>query len=282
MTATKFQPGDDTHLSLLMAHHSLNFVTDADHAALLAYGRDVFAAGRDSKCLAQIEEPAPAQAVQTAPQIKLSAAVRGVGVVDDCDTALAVYFTAVPRKEDIRALHDALTKESSPQAAPALEAPAAPASEQYDELHATLMGLRVLCENISSMERRVGPLGSHARGYTWKITEALRHLDALAAAPQAPAAPTAVVPDAWQPIETAPKNGRLMLLGYINSCGKWRTARGQWINQEYIDEYAEDPELMSPGWYETTIEDDDGKCWPIEPTRWQPLPPPPQGFSNDQ
>lgn len=101
-------------------------------------------------------------------------------------------------------------------------------------------------------------------------------------APQAPAAPVAVVPDAWQPIETAPKNGRLMLLGYINSCGKWRTTRGQWINQEYIDEYAEDPESMSPGWYETTIEDDDGKCWPIEPTRWQPLPPPPQGFSNDQ
>lgn len=78
-----------------------------------------------SWCLAQIEEPAPAQAVQTAPQIKLSAAVRGVGVVDDCDTALAVYFTAAARKEDIRALHDALTKESSPQAAPALEAPAA-------------------------------------------------------------------------------------------------------------------------------------------------------------
>lgn len=58
MTATKIQPGDDTHLTLLMAPHSLNFVTGADRAALLAYGRDVFAAARDSKCLAQIEEPA--------------------------------------------------------------------------------------------------------------------------------------------------------------------------------------------------------------------------------
>lgn len=44
MTATKIQPGDDTHLTLLMAPHSLNFVTGADRAALLAYGRDVFAA----------------------------------------------------------------------------------------------------------------------------------------------------------------------------------------------------------------------------------------------
>lgn len=75
---------------------------------------------------------------------------------------------------------------------PALETPAAPVGEHYDELHATLMGLRVLCENISGMERQVGPLGSHARGYTWKITAALRHLDALAAAPQAPAAPVAL------------------------------------------------------------------------------------------
>ncbi|MFD2323500.1 hypothetical protein ACFSPV_32935, partial [Delftia deserti] len=45
MTATKIQPGDDLHLTSLMAPHSLNFVTGADRAALLAYGRDVFAAG---------------------------------------------------------------------------------------------------------------------------------------------------------------------------------------------------------------------------------------------
>ena len=58
MTATKIQPGDDLHLTSLMAPHSLNFVTGADRAALLAYGRDVFAAARASQCLAQIEEPA--------------------------------------------------------------------------------------------------------------------------------------------------------------------------------------------------------------------------------
>ena len=52
--------------------------------------------------------------------------------------------------------------------------------EHYDELKATLQGLHTFCENISAIERRVGPLGSHARGYTHKITKAIQHLDALA------------------------------------------------------------------------------------------------------
>lgn len=65
-------------------------------------------------------------------------------------------------------------------------APKAAPGEHYDEVRATLTGLHTLCENISAIERRVGPLGSHARGYTHKITAALRHLDALyTAAPKA-------------------------------------------------------------------------------------------------
>ena len=31
------------------------------------------------------------------------------------------------------------------------------------------------------------------------------------------------VRSAWQPIETAPKTGRTLLLGYFNSHGNWRT-----------------------------------------------------------
>ncbi|WP_173011188.1 hypothetical protein [Achromobacter xylosoxidans] len=38
----------------------------------------------------------------------------------------------------------------------------------------------------------------------------------------------------WQPIESAPKTGCTLLLGYWNSHGKWRTVRGQWISAEYI------------------------------------------------
>ena len=89
------------------------------------------------------------------------------------------------------------------------------------------------------------------------------------------AAPPTAQAEGWMPIKTAPQDGRTLLLGYFNSAGKWRTTRGEWMSQDYIDEYAEDPDCMSPGWYETTVEGDDGKCWPIDPTHWMPLPPPP-------
>ena len=84
--------------------------------------------------------------------------------------------------------------DGTPRSAALLEAqqPAqsAAAAEHYDEVRATLTGLHALCENISAMERRVGPLGSHARGYTHKITAALRHLEALVSpTPQADSAP---------------------------------------------------------------------------------------------
>ncbi|AJW98427.1 putative gp38 [Burkholderia gladioli] len=62
--------------------------------------------------------------------------------------------------------------------------PATPdAQEHYDEIKATLTGAHRIMEGLSAIERRVGPLGSHARGYTHKLTAALRHLDALVAAP---------------------------------------------------------------------------------------------------
>ncbi|MGE8688581.1 MAG: hypothetical protein ACN6PJ_15665 [Achromobacter sp.] len=61
------------------------------------------------------------------------------------------------------------------------------AQEHYDEVKATLQGAHRIMEGVSAIERRAGPIGSHARGYTHKITNALRHLDALYAAPQASA-----------------------------------------------------------------------------------------------
>jgi hypothetical protein len=80
----------------------------------------------------------------------------------------------------------------------------------------------------------------------------------------------------WQPIETAPKTGRTLLLGYPNSLGNWRTVRGEWLTQEYIDQNWEEPDEAEAGWYETSVEADDvPSCWPIAPTHWQPLPKPP-------
>ncbi|WP_239009675.1 hypothetical protein [Delftia lacustris] len=128
MTASKIQPGDDTHLTLLMAPHSLNFVTGPDRAALLAYGRDVFAAARDSKCLAQIEEPAVA-----------APAAGAVPAWDKTRDSLATLLLGLARRPfldfDVACIAlDAATEPGMPlaymrgaPAAPALEAPAAPA-----------------------------------------------------------------------------------------------------------------------------------------------------------
>lgn len=83
----------------------------------------------------------------------------------------------------------------------------------------------------------------------------------------------APVQDGWMPIETAPKDGRTMLLGYPNRLGKWRTVRGQWMSDDYISEFWEEPEDRSPGWFETCEEGEEvPNCWPIDPTHWMPLP----------
>lgn len=69
-------------------------------------------------------------------------------------------------------------------AAPQPSSVAGEAQEHYDEVKATLQGAHRIMESLSAIERHVGPVGSHARGYTHKITAALRHLDALCRAPR--------------------------------------------------------------------------------------------------
>lgn len=83
--------------------------------------------------------------------------------------------------------------ESKASAPVAGEAQTPASAEHYDEAKATLQGLHGMMESLSAIERRAGPIGSHARGYTHKITAALRHLDALyAALASAPVAGEAV------------------------------------------------------------------------------------------
>lgn len=77
---------------------------------------------------------------------------------------------------------------------------------------------------------------------------------------------------AWQPIETAPRDGRTILLGCCNSHGKWRTMRGQWFSAETIADEWEYGEDCAAGWYETAVEPDAPNCWEISPTHWMPLP----------
>lgn len=61
----KMQPGDDLHLTMLMAPHGLNFVTGKDREHLLAWGRDVWQASRRAQVVPDgwklvPEEPTPA------------------------------------------------------------------------------------------------------------------------------------------------------------------------------------------------------------------------------
>lgn len=89
-------------------------------------------------------------------------------------------------------------------------------------------------------------------------------------------------PNGWQPIETAPKNGCTLLLGYWNSHGNWLTLRGQWFSEEVIYATWEDPDLAAEGWYETPVEiDDTPNCFWTEPTHWQPLPSGPTQMDAD-
>lgn len=80
----------------------------------------------------------------------------------------------------------------------------------------------------------------------------------------------------WQSIETAPKDGRTLLLGYRNQCENWRTVRGQWMDEDYIHENWEEPDNGEPGWFETSVNaEDPPNCWCIDPSHWMLLPPPP-------
>lgn len=87
-----------------------------------------------------------------------------------------------------------------------------------------------------------------------------------------PTAPTQEA-DGWMPIETAPKDGRVLLLGYYNAHGNWRTLRGEWVSADQIAEYWD--EEAEPGWYETSVEaEDPPNAWATNPTHWRTMPAP--------
>lgn len=107
---------------------------------------------------------------------------------------------------------------------------------------------------------------------TWAEVRAI-YRAMLSAAPR----PEAVA--GWQPISTAPKDGRKMLLFYLNANGQARRVIGGWVTAEEAAETDADDVGLEAGWYERIDN------WPDyyqvainegEPTHWMPLPAAPQ------
>jgi hypothetical protein len=142
-----------------------------------------------------------------------------------------------------------------------------------DQLHAEIERLRAALRQAMPLIEDACQQSHHRKQqahYHRLLVEAGNLLEA------APPAETKA-PTGWQPIASAPRDGRTLLLGYVNSCGRWRTLRGQWYSQSLIEDEWEEPENGSPGWYETSVENDDPpNCWQTEPTHWMPLPAPPE------
>lgn len=94
----------------------------------------------------------------------------------------------------------------------------------------------------------------------------------------------------WNPIETAPKAGKRILLFYKNSCGKGRIIIGYYVEKysEEIDfdydeefhDYCEDSDsyFYNEGWVEWSWNNPDYATFPVEaePTHWMPLPDSPE------
>lgn len=88
---------------------------------------------------------------------------------------------------------------------------------------------------------------------------------ALYAAPAAPSVPQ------WQPIETAPK-GRILLVGYTNRAGKWRTVRGRYYEAETLESEMSEDGWAPEGWYEEADNAEEINFTDEPPTHWMPLP----------
>jgi hypothetical protein len=89
----------------------------------------------------------------------------------------------------------------------------------------------------------------------------------------------ALAQDPWQPITTAPKTGRKVILFYLNRNNLPRTVMARWLTDEQAAETDGDDVGLVAGWYECIDNWDDYTEVAIyegEPTHWMPLPKAPQ------
>ena len=106
----KMTPGDELHLTALMAPYSLNLVVGQDRQHLLGYGRAAFEAGKESagQCLHQIQEPAPVHdsdcATHNAPTYPAGACDCSVNAAPAAVAVPAQVLTGEARAEAIKRL----------------------------------------------------------------------------------------------------------------------------------------------------------------------------------
>lgn len=88
----------------------------------------------------------------------------------------------------------------------------------------------------------------------------------------------------WRPIDTAPKDGRKVILFYRNSHNNARTVMARWLTDEQAAESDADGVGLEGGWYECIDNWDDYTEVSIhqgEPSHWMPLPCPPSATVSE-
>ena len=122
--------------------------------------------------------------------------------------------------------------------------------------------------SAEQIDRHIGP----DEGDREAVTAIVREVETWHSITDAPAAPS--VPQ-WQPIETAPKTGRKIIVAYTNRNAKPRTVMARWLTDEQAAETDSDGVGLEGGWYECIDNWDDYTEVAIhegEPTHWMPLP----------
>lgn len=83
----------------------------------------------------------------------------------------------------------------------------------------------------------------------------------------------------WQPIETAPKN-RKLIVGYFNPLGKWRTILATYFTEGTLESDTDDSGFAPEGWYEATEAYEYLMPVEHEPERWMFPPDSPRSTSD--
>ena len=79
----------------------------------------------------------------------------------------------------------------------------------------------------------------------------------------------------WHPIDSVPKDGRKIIVSYVNHNGKTRTVMARWLTQEAADEIDHEGVGLEAGWFECIDNWSDYTEVAIhegEPTHWMPNP----------